>query len=69
MKIEATTVDEYLKKVPAERQSPARLRALLRSNLPEGFEEVLSYGTPAMRCPMPCIPKGTIATPIYHCPL
>ena len=62
MKIEATTVDEYLKKVPAERQEPmARLRALLRSNLPEGFEEVLSYGMPGYVVPHALYPKG------YHC--
>ena len=62
MKIEASTVDEYLKKVPAERQEPmARLRALLRSNLPEGFEEVLSYGMPGYVVPHALYPKG------YHC--
>ena len=62
MKIEASTVDGYLQKVPAERQEPlARLRALLRSNLPEGFEEVLSYGMPGFVVPHALYPKG------YHC--
>ena len=62
MKIEASTVDGYLQKVPAERQPPmARLRALLRSNLPEGFEEVLSYGMPGFVVPHALYPKG------YHC--
>ena len=62
MKIEASTVEEYLQKVPAERQEPmARLRALLRSNLPEGFEEVLSYGMPGFVVPHDVYPKG------YHC--
>ena len=62
MKIEASSVDEYLQKVPAERQEPmARLRALLGSNLPEGFEEVLSYGMPGYVVPHALYPKG------YHC--
>ena len=62
MKIEASTVEEYLQKVPAERQeSMARLRVLLRSNLPEGFEEVLSYGMPGYVVPHALYPKG------YHC--
>ena len=62
MKIEASTVDEYLQKVPAERQEPMeRLRALLRSNLPKGFEEVLSYGMPGFVVPRALYPKG------YHC--
>lgn len=62
MKIEASTVDEYLQKVPAERQEPmARLRALLRSNLPEGFEEVLSYNMPGYVVSHALYPKG------YHC--
>ena len=62
MKIEASTVDEYLQKVQPERQEPmARLRALLRSNLPEGFEEVLSYSMPGYVVPHALYPKG------YHC--
>ena len=62
MKIEASTVDGYLQKVPAERQAPmARLRALLHSNLLEGFEEVLSYGMPGFVVPHALYPKG------YHC--
>ena len=62
MKIDASTVEGYLQKVPAERQAPmARLRALLRSNLPEGFEEVLSYGMPGFVVPHALYPKG------YHC--
>jgi uncharacterized protein YdhG (YjbR/CyaY superfamily) len=62
MKIEASTVDEYLQKVSAERQEPmAKLRALLRSNLPEGFEEVLSYSMPGYVVPHALYPKG------YHC--
>ena len=62
MKIEASTVEEYLQKVASKRQEPMeRLRALLRSNLPEGFEEVLSYGMPAFVVPHALYPKG------YHC--
>lgn len=47
MKIEASSVDEYLSRVPAERQAClTQLRDLCRKAL-TGFEESLMYGMPA----------------------
>jgi len=69
MKIEASTVDGYLQKVLAEPQEPmARLKALLLSNLPEGFEEVLSYGMPGFVVPHALYPKGDDCDPILPLP-
>jgi uncharacterized protein YdhG (YjbR/CyaY superfamily) len=47
MQSEATTVDEYLEQVPAERKEAlTRLRNLCRSAL-KGFDETMDYGGPA----------------------
>lgn len=44
MKIEATTVDEYLSKVPEERKKTfEELRKLILKNLPEGYVECMQY--------------------------
>jgi hypothetical protein len=45
MKIEASSPEEYICNVPAERTAAmTRLRQLLLDNLPEGFQETMSYG-------------------------
>ena len=45
MQIEATSPDDYKEKVPEDRiESMSRLRAVINRNLPEGFQETLSYG-------------------------
>ena len=62
MKIEATSVEDYLKKVPLERRDAMmRLRQVIQDNLPRGFEEVLNYGMPGFVVPHQLYPKG------YHC--
>ena len=45
MKIEAQSVQEYLENLPEERKEPIeKLRKIISENLPNGFEEQLSYG-------------------------
>ena len=45
MKSEATTVDEYLASLPEDRRSAvSAVRDVIRSNLPDGFEEGMQYG-------------------------
>lgn len=47
MKIEASSIDDYLSQVPAERQAClTQLRELCRKTL-TGFDESLMYGMPA----------------------
>lgn len=62
MKIEANSPEEYINMVPEERKEPmARLRDVIKSNLPEGFEETMSYGMIGYVVPHSIYPDG------YHC--
>ncbi len=62
MKIKANTVDEYISKLPEERQEPiAKLRSVIKQNLPEGFEECMNYGMIGYVVPKTLYPDG------YHC--
>lgn len=62
MKIPAQSVEEYLENLPEERKEPMqKLRKIISENLPEGFEEQLSYGMIGFVVPKTLYPKG------YHC--
>ena len=62
MKYEAATVDEYINQLPEERQEVIiKLRKILRSNLPKGFSEQLSYNMIGFVVPHDIYPGG------YHC--
>lgn len=62
MRIEATSVEDYLDKVPEERK-PAmkKLYETISKNLPAGFSEGLSYGMMGWDVPLETYPQG------YHC--
>ena len=50
MKSQATTIEEYMEQLPAERQKPMQdLRTTILENLPKGFEETISYGIPTFK--------------------
>lgn len=62
MTIKAETFEEYLSQVPEERKEAiARLRQVLKDNLPEGFEEGIGYNMPGFDVPHTLYPPG------YHC--
>ena len=62
MTIEAKTVEEYLEAVPQDRKEAfSKLRAVILENLPEGFEETISYNFPSYVIPHSRYPAG------YHC--
>ena len=62
MRIEAKSVDEYLSKVPEERQEAFnKLRQVILDNIPEGFDERLSYGMVGYVVPHELYSAG------YHC--
>jgi len=64
MKIEAKTPDEYISKLPEERKATvSKLRKLISENLPEGFEETMSYGMIGFVVPKSIYPKGYHVTP------
>lgn len=62
MQSKAITVAQYIKEVPAERQSSFNeLRDAIVKNLPKGFEEVMNYGMIGYVVPHSIYPAG------YHC--
>ena len=62
MRIEADTVDEYLEKLPEDRQKAVgAIRAILQKNLSSDFKECLSYGMIGYVVPHELYPDG------YHC--
>ena len=62
MQSKATTVEEYLKEIPADRQEAmTKLRKVILKNLPKGFKEVMGYGMMGYCVPHSIYPAG------YHC--
>ncbi len=57
MRSEATTVDEYLEELPAERREAiSTVRDTILDNLPDGFEEVMNWGMIAYQVPLSVYP-------------
>ncbi|QDH80164.1 DUF1801 domain-containing protein [Echinicola soli] len=62
MKTIAQNPDDYLSKVPEDRRAAlTKLRATIATNLPDGFEETMSYGMIGYVVPRSIYPSG------YHC--
>jgi len=62
MKSLATTPDEYLASLPADRKPVIeKLRRIIVKNLPKGFVEIVDYGMLAYVVPHSVYPPG------YHC--
>ena len=62
MRVEAQSVEDYFDALPAERkEAMIRLRTVILENLPEGFEEAMSYNMPGYVVPHSRYPDG------YHC--
>ncbi|MGB3366661.1 MAG: DUF1801 domain-containing protein [Acidaminobacteraceae bacterium] len=62
MNIEAKTIDEYIEKVPENRKEAfIKLRDVIKANIPDGFEETMSYGMIGYVVPHSIYPDG------YHC--
>lgn len=62
MKIEAHSPDDYVAKVPEDRKAAfSKLRNVINTNLPDDFEETMSYGMIGYVVPHRVYPAG------YHC--
>lgn len=62
MRIPASTVEEYISKLPEDRAAAvSKILSIFREHLPAGFEEDLSYGMPGFVVPHSMYPAG------YHC--
>lgn len=59
MRIEAEDLEDYISKLPEERQGPMnKLQAAIEANLPDGFEKGMSYGMPGCVVPHSLYPNG-----------
>jgi uncharacterized protein YdhG (YjbR/CyaY superfamily) len=64
MRYEALNADEYISKLPeGRREAVVKLRETVKDNLPEGFEEVFSYGMIGYAVPLSLYPPGYHAKP------
>jgi uncharacterized protein YdhG (YjbR/CyaY superfamily) len=62
MTSKATTPEQYIKELPADRKEPvSKLRETVLKNLPKGFKEIMSYGMLGYVVPHELFPAG------YHC--
>jgi uncharacterized protein YdhG (YjbR/CyaY superfamily) len=62
MTSKATTVEQYISEAPDERKEALqKLRKVILDNLPDGFQECISYGMIGYVVPHSIYPKG------YHC--
>ncbi|HEX7847286.1 MAG TPA: DUF1801 domain-containing protein [Chitinophagaceae bacterium] len=62
MTSKASTPDQYIKELPAERkEAMIKLRDTVRDNLPKGFKEMMGYGMMGWAVPHEVYPAG------YHC--
>tara|TARA_R110001583_G_scaffold16155_1_gene65615 strand:+ start:18274 stop:18804 length:531 start_codon:yes stop_codon:yes gene_type:complete len=62
MQIKADNPEQYIKQIPEERQAAfTKLRNTILKNLPQGFEECMSYGMIGYVVPHSLYPSG------YHC--
>ena len=62
MQSKATTPEQFLSELPEDRkEAMLKLRNAIKENLPQGFEEVISYGMLGYVVPHSIYPSG------YHC--
>lgn len=62
MQSKATTPDEYIQEIPADRQAGfKKLRTAIKKGLPKGFKEIMCYGMIGYVVPHSTYPDG------YHC--
>jgi Domain of unknown function (DU1801) len=68
MTSKATSPEQYLAELPDDRrEAVSKIRQILLENLPEGFEEQMTYGMLGYVVPHSIYPKGYHTTP--HLPL
>lgn len=62
MQSKATTVDAYMKELPADRlEAMTKLRKVIKKNIPKGFQECMNYGMIGFVVPHKIYAEG------YHC--
>lgn len=70
MRSEATTVQEYLEALPAERRAALEnVRAAILERLPEGLEEVMNWGMISYQVPLSRYPDTYNGQPLMYAAL
>ncbi|OUU02288.1 MAG: hypothetical protein CBB99_00200 [Bacteroidetes bacterium TMED39] len=69
MSVKILTVEDYLEKLPNERKEVLhKIRQILLSNLPNGFQEEMNYGLPSFVVPKKLYPPGYHVNPKISLP-
>ncbi len=69
MHSKAATITDYINELPEDRREVIKkLRNIIKKNLPEGFEEVISYGMIGYVVPHRLYPKGYHVDPALPLP-
>ncbi|OBW43316.1 hypothetical protein AB670_00318 [Chryseobacterium sp. MOF25P] len=64
MQIPSTSVEDYISKIPEERQDVfKKMFDTVNDNLPQGFEKGVSYGMVGWNVPLETFPAGYYCTP------
>lgn len=70
MQSKAATPEEYIREIPeSQREAFIQLRKTIKENLPEGYEEEMSYGMIGYVVPFSIYPKGYNVKPRVPLPL
>ena len=70
MKSDATTVEEYLESLPDDRrQAISRVRRLILSSLPDGYEEAMNWGMITYQVPLEIEPDTYNGKPLLYAAL
>jgi uncharacterized protein YdhG (YjbR/CyaY superfamily) len=70
MQSDATTVDQYLAELPAERRADIeRVRQVVLDNLPDGFEEAMNWGMITYQVPLETYPDTYNKQPVMYAAL
>ncbi len=70
MRSEASTVKEYIDGLPEERRKAIKaVRAVVRKNLPQGFQEAMNWGMIAYQVPLRTYPNTYNGQPLMYAAL
>ena len=70
MKTDATTIQEYLGKMPEDRREAIeKVRKTILANLPEGYEEALNWGMITYQVPLDVYPDTYNKKPLLYAAL
>lgn len=70
MNSDASTIDEYLAELPAERREAIQaVREVILQNLPEGYEEAMNWGMITYQVPLDVYPDTYNKKPLMYAAL